>query len=214
MSPNRRSFVDPLLEWYENRGRHRLPWREPGRSAFEILIAEILLQRTTASAVAGAYAPFVARHPTPEAVVAARSDELEERIAPLGLSKRAAFLERCSGRLLARHSGTVPRRRSELLALHGVGEYTARSVQIHAFGDGIAAVDTNVRRLVARFVGLEPDSSEVAARADGLVPPRRSSDFQHAMLDFAAAVCTPRDPDCDGCPLAGGCDSAETAADG
>lgn len=134
MSSNRQSFVDSLLEWYEDHGRHDLPWRETGRSAFELLIAEILLQRTTAAAVSGSYPPFVARYPTPEAVVAAPSDEIEERIAPLGLSKRAAYIERSSGRLLDRYPGTVPRRRSDLSALHGVREYTARSVQIHAFG--------------------------------------------------------------------------------
>lgn len=205
MPSDAQSFVDTLLHWHRNHGRHHLPWREPERSPFELLVAETLLQRTTAAAVSGAYTPFVARYPTPEAVVAAPSDEIEKRIAPLGLSKRAAYIERYSGQLLGRHSGEVPRRRSALLDLHGIGEYTARSVQVHAFDNGLAAVDTNVRRLTARYFSLDSDTGAIATLVDALVPPERSSDFLYAMLDFAAAVCTPRAPDCSDCPLEDDC---------
>lgn len=201
-----RSFVSTLLRWHRENGRHGLPWREPERTAFEILIAEVLLQRTTASAVSGGYAPFVALYPTPECVVAAASDDLAERIAPLGLTKRAGYLERCSGQLLERHGGEVPRRESDLLDLHGVGDYTARSVAIHGFGEDAAAVDTNVRRLVSRFFDTGSDADVVEALADAIVPAGRSSDFLHAMLDFAAEVCTARSPACDGCPLRRHCE--------
>jgi len=157
MSPRQtESFLDPLLEWYEMNGRHDLPWREPERSAFQLLIAEILLQKTRAEAVTGAYVPLMARYPTPEAFVSAPIDEIEGRISSLGLSKRAAYIRRCSGQLLARHGGTVPRTRSELLDLHGVGEYTARSVLIHTGREGISAVDSNVERLLPRFFGFDP----------------------------------------------------------
>ena len=208
MPSNPQTFVAPLLEWYGEHGRRDLPWRADERSPYELLVAEIMLQRTTATAVSGAYVPFVERYPTPEVVVAAPSDEIEERIAPLGLSKRAAYIERCSGQLLARHAGSVPRRRSELSTLHGVGEYTARSVSIHAFDENVSAVDTNVRRLISRFYDLDPNSDAVADLADELAPSGRSSDFLYAMLDFAAAVCTPRDPDCVDCPLADHCRSS------
>ena len=200
-----RTFVEPLLQWYQEHGRHSLPWRADERTPFEVLVAEILLQRTTASAVSGVYVPFVARYPTPECVVAAPSHDLAERIAPLGLRKRARYLERCSSELLARHGGDVPRSRTELVALHGVGEYTARSVLAHAFDADMAAVDTNVRRLVSRFFGVDPDSVAIDVLAQTLVPPERSSDFLHAMLDFAAAVCAARSPDCDDCGLESDC---------
>ena len=88
------SFVGPLLAWHEENGRHEFPWREPDRSAFEILVAEILLQRTNATAVSGAYIPFVARYSSTETVVAARTDAIERRIASLGLAKRAEFIQR------------------------------------------------------------------------------------------------------------------------
>lgn len=209
MSKVRRdSLVDPLLDWYEENGRHHLPWREEERSAFEVLVAETLLQRTTASAVSGAYVPIVSRYPTPESVVAARSDEIERRISPLGLVKRATYLERFSAQLLARHSGRVPRDRSELLDLHGVGEYTARSVLIHCYDEDIAAVDTNVERLLSRFLGRAPGESDLGEIADDIVPPKRSSDFLHAALDFAAGVCTARSPDCETCPLERECESS------
>lgn len=208
MPSSRQSLVDPLLDWYGERGRHELPWRAPERSPYELLIAEILLQRTTAAAVSGAYVPFIARYPTPETVVAAPSDELEDRIEPLGLSKRAEYIERCSGQLLDRHSGEVPACRSELSALHGVGEYTARSVSIHAFGEDVSAVDTNVLRLISRFSDLDPEPNAVADRADELAPAGRSSDFLHAMLDLAAELCTPRDPACSDCPLEADCDAS------
>lgn len=211
MSPSLlEDFVDAMLEWYDENGRHGLPWRERDRSAFEVLVAEILLQRTTAAAVSGAYLPVVSLYPTPAAVVAAPSGELEDVIAPLGLSKRSTYLERISGRLLERHAGRVPRDRSELLELHGVGDYTARSVSVHAFGDPVSAVDTNVERLLSRFFGEDPEESDIQGLADELTPRERSSDLLYAMLDFAAAVCTARSPDCADCPLRDGCEAART----
>ena len=204
-----RSFVGPLLAWYEENGRHGLPWREHDRSAFEILVAEILLQRTNAAAVSGAYVPFVARYPSPETVVAARADAIERGVSRLGLAKRAEFIQRSAQQILARHSGGVPRRYAELLELHGVGEYTARSVLIHAFGEDISAVDTNVRRLISRFFDLSPNSGTLAHLADALAPSGRGSDLQHAMLDFAADVCTARSPRCDACSLREACRSSE-----
>ncbi|MFD1599619.1 A/G-specific adenine glycosylase [Halobellus rarus] len=203
-----RSFVRPLLAWHEANGRHQLPWRDPDRSAFEILVAEILLQRTTAASVAGAYLPVIARYPSPEAVVAAHPEAIERRIAPLGLAKRAEFICRSAERLLARHSGDVPHRYEDLLGLHGVGAYTARSVLIHAFDEDIAAVDTNVRRLISRFFDVPPDSRALARLADALAPSQRGSEFQHAMLDFAADVCTASTPKCETCRLMEHCQSS------
>lgn len=209
-----RTVVEPVLAWHEENGRRSLPWREADRTPFEILVAEILLQRTTAAAVAGAYVPFIARYPTPEAVVAAATDDIEQRIARLGLVKRAEFIERCSQQLLARYSGEVPRQPAGLVELYGIGEYTARSVLIHAFGAGIAAVDTNVRRLLSRFFDLPPESGVITELADALSPSTRASEFQHAMLDFASEVCTARSPQCVSCPLRETCDSPESATVG
>jgi len=165
--------------------------------------------RPTAEAVAGAYGPFAARYPTPETVAAVPSEETEALVAPLGLVKRAAYIRRCAHQILARHSGDVPREYSELIGLHGVGDYTARSVLIHAHGVGIAAVDTNVRRLLSRFFDVPPDRDRLVVLADALAPSARCGDFQYAMLDLAAAVCTPASPNCEACPLERSCAGSE-----
>lgn len=200
-----RAFVEPLLVWWTANGRDGLPWRESDRTAFRLLVAEILLQRTTATAVAGAYRPFVARYPTSEAVAAAPTEDIEQRIDRLGLVKRAEFIERAASQILDRHAGDVPREYADLVTLHGVGEYTARSVLIHVDGAGIAAVDVNVRRLLSRFFGIDADADALEPLADALAPTDRSSDFQHAMLDFAADVCTARSPRCESCPIEEDC---------
>lgn len=157
--------------------------------------------------MAGAYRPFAARYPTPEAVAAASTEDIEQRIAPLGLVKRAEFIERCALQLLDDHAGDVPRHLADLLTLHGVGEYTAKSVLIHVDDVGVAAVDANVRRLLSRFFGLPPDAEAIESLADALAPTERSSDFQHAMLDFASDVCTAQSPQCESCPIGEACDS-------
>lgn len=195
------AFVEPLFAWWTSNGREGLPWREADRTAFQLLVAEILLQRTTAKAVAGAYRPFVARYPTAETVVAAPTEDIEQRIDRLGLVKRAEFIKRAASQIIDRYDGHVPRDHADLVALHGVGEYTARSVLIHVDGAGIAAVDVNVRRLVSRFFGIDSDADAIDPLADALAATDRSSDFQHAMLDFAADVCTARSPQCESCPI-------------
>lgn len=200
------AFVGPLLTWWTSNGRDELPWRDSERTAFQVLVAEILLQRTTAKAVAGVYRPFVARYPTPEVVVAAPTEDIERRIDRLGLLKRAESIERAASQIIDSHGGDVPRDHADLTALHGVGEYTARSVSIHVDGAGIAAVDVNVRRVLSRFFDIDSDADAIEPLADALAPTDRSSDFQHAMLDFAADVCTARSPRCESCPIQEDCE--------
>ncbi len=200
-----RAFVEPLLTWWTVNGRDGVPWRESDRTAFHLLVAEILLQRTTATAVADAYRPFVARYPTAEAVAAVPAEDIELLIGRLGLRKRATFIERAASQIIDRHGGDVPRDHADLVALHGVGDYTARSVLIHVDGAGIAAVDVDVRRLLSRFFGFDADADALEPLADALAPTDRSSDFQHAMLDFAADICTARSPQCESCPIEEDC---------
>jgi len=196
-----RAFVEPVLVWWTANGRDGLPWRDSDRTAFHLLVAEILLQRTTATAVADAYRPFVARYPTPEAVTAAPTEDIEQQIDRLGLVKRAEFIERAASQIIDSHGGDVPCEYADLVTLYGVGDYSARSVLIHVDGAGIAAVDVNVRRVLSRFFGIDADADALEPLADALAPTDRSSDFQHAMLDFAADVCTARSPQCESCPI-------------
>lgn len=211
-------FVEILLAWYAENGRHDLPWRDSDASPFEILVAELMLQQTSAEQVTGIYDEFVERYPTAGAVLAAGEADVAEAIEPLGLRKRTAYFRRASAQLLARHDGRVPDSRSKLLDLHGVGEYTAASVLAHAHGRDASAVDTNVARVLARVFGIEsvdPESAEMWDLSNRLAPSDRCGDFLHALIDFGAAVCTARKPNCESCPFEAACEyDTERSTDG
>ncbi|WP_306055816.1 HhH-GPD family protein [Natronococcus wangiae] len=210
-------FVDTLLEWYTDNGRHDLPWRDPNATPFEILIAEYMLQQTSVEQVLGVYEEFVGKYPTPASIVDAESDEFGEDLEPLGLHKRTAYVERASEQIIGQYDGEVPNRLDELLDLHGVGEYTAASVLAHAYDGDVAAVDTNVARILARVFGLEtedePDARENWELAERLAPSDRCGDFVHALIDFGASVCTASNPNCEGCPASGLCEYTDTEHD-
>jgi len=199
------AFVGGLLEWYEENGRHGLPWRDPTASPFEVLVAELMLQKTSAEQVSGVFDGFVDEYPDPESVVDASEKEIAEEIEPLGLQKRVGYFERANEQIVERHGGDVPGEREELLNLHGVGEYTAASVLAHAYERDVAAVDTNVARILSRVFGLDaaddPTADELWERAGELAPPGRCSDYLHALVDFGAAVCSPTGPNCEDCPF-------------
>lgn len=210
-------FVDILLEWYDTNGRHDLPWRDPSTTPFEILIAEYMLQQTSVEQVLGVYEEFVEKYPTPASLVDAKSDEFGEDLEPLGLHKRTAYVERASEQIIGQHDGEVPDTLDELLDLHGVGEYTAASVLAHAYEGNVAAVDTNVARILARVFGLEtedkPDARENWELAERLAPSGRYGDFVHALIDFGASVCTASNPGCERCPVNGHCEYADSEDD-
>ena len=203
-------FVKTLLEWYVENGRHDLPWRDPDASPFETLVAELMLQQTSAEQVTGVYDEFVEQYTTAGAVLAAAEADVAGAIEPLGLHKRTAYFRSASAQLLARHDGRVPDSRAELLELHGVGEYTAASVLVHAHGRDASAVDTNVARILGRVFGREsaadPEASEMWDLADRLAPSGRCDDFLHALIDFGAAVCTAANPGCESCPFEEACE--------
>ena len=205
-------FVEKLLEWYVANGRHELPWRYSDVSPFKLLVAELMLQQTSAEQVLGVYEEFVERYPTAGALLAAPDEDVYEAIEPLGLRKRTAYFRRASAQLLARHDGRVPDSRSELLQLYGVGEYTAASVLPHAHGRDAMAVDTNVARVIGRAFGLEtasePEAPEMWDLADRLAPSGRCDDFLLALIDFGAAVCTASNPGCESCPFEEACEYA------
>lgn len=207
------AFVDNLLAWYEKNGRHELPWRAQDASPFEVLVAELMLQKTSAGQVLDVYEDFVEKYPSPESLLEVPEHELADDIGSLGLRKRSRYFREASERLVENYEGTVPDNRSELLELHGVGEYSAASVLAHAFGKDVAAVDTNVARILSRAFGLsggeEARAEENWRLAQELLPAGRSSDFTHALIDLGAEVCTPADPDCENCPVESTCEYAE-----
>lgn len=197
-------FVDRLLAWYEENGRHGLPWRADDTTPFNVLVAEFMLQQTSAAQVLNVYEEFIERYPTPESILETPQERLAEDIESLGLKKRTRYLYESSEQLVEDHNSTVPNSRSGLLELQGVGEYTAASVLAHGFEKDVAAVDTNVARILSRVFDLdredEPAANENWVLAEVLLPPGQSSDYIHAFIDFGAEVCTATAPNCVTCP--------------
>lgn len=204
------AFVEKLLAWHKTNGRHELPWRGEGATPYNVLIAEFMLQKTTAGQVLNVYEEFVEKYSTPESILDASEDELAADIESLGLRKRTRYFRETAEYLAQNYDGSIPDTRSELLELQGVGEYTATSVLAHAFDEDVAAVDTNVARILSRVFDQtregKPEADENWELAEELLPPGRSSDYIHALIDFGAEVCTASNPSCENCPLENICE--------
>lgn len=197
-----------LLDWFDGYGRSYV-WREHP-APFVVLVAEILLRKTTATAVDRFLPAFLERYGDAESLSHASAEKLGRDLAVLGLSRqRGDQLSRLGEALVRLHDGAVPSDRSELLDLPGVGEYTASAILSFAYGRPEAIVDTNVARVLVRLHGITPSryearrSPEVWEIAKGLVggDGRTSRKVNWAILDLGALVCKARRPVCHECPL-------------
>ena len=201
-----------LLEWYAQRGRKGLPWRVT-RDPYFTLVSEFMLQQTQVDRVIPKFEAFVAQFPDVRTLAAASKADVLRAWRGLGYNSRAVRLQQVAEAIVARHGGVVPRDRDALTALPGIGAYTAAAIRSFAFGLRDAAVDTNVRRIAHRFfAGLEyppkATAREVDAWAARLVPARDAHDWNSAMMDLGAELCTARRPKCLLCPLRAQCAAA------
>jgi A/G-specific adenine glycosylase len=187
---------EALLDWYDA-VRRPLPWRFT-RDPWAILVSEVMLQQTQAGRVVPHYERFLARFPTAEAFAAAPAAEAIATWSGLGYNRRALALQAAARVVVA--SGWP----EDLTELPGVGPYTAAAVASFAWDRQEAAIDTNVRRVLERREGARTPS-ELRARVDALLPPRRAAKFNQAMMELGATVCRPRAPRCGECPVAAGC---------
>jgi len=192
-----------LLQHYVDNFR-RLPWRaapeEPAPDPYRVWLSEIMLQQTTVAAVRPRFERFLDRWPAVDALAAASDDEVLSEWAGLGYYARARNLIACAREVAKR--GGFPRTSTELRALPGVGAYTAAAIAAIAFGEPAAAVDTNVRRVIARLAALpDPTSAEIEQRVLQMIPPGRAGDLTQAMMDLGATICRPKAPLCGSCPL-------------
>jgi len=183
---------EAVLAWYDGHGR-ALPWRR-ARDPYAILVSEFMAQQTQIARVLERYERWLVRWPTAEALAAATPAEVLTEWVGLGYNQRALRL-RAACAIVARDGW--PRDSRGLRALPGVGPYTAAAVASFAFGERVAAVDTNVRRVAAR----------VRADPAALLPETRHSDWNQAAMELGARVCTARAPRCDDCPAAPWCPS-------
>jgi A/G-specific adenine glycosylase len=191
--------VGALLGWYDA-GHRDLPWRRT-RDPWAILVSEVMLQQTQAARVVPYYERFLARFPAPAAIAAAAPAEVLAAWSGLGYNRRALAL-RDAGRRVAERGWP-----DDLRALPGVGPYTAAAVGSFAFGRQVAAVDTNVRRVLDRHAGRSHTPGQLAQRAHELLARERPDAFNQAMMELGATICTPRRASCDACPVAPGCAS-------
>jgi A/G-specific adenine glycosylase len=204
-------MADAAIEWYERHARD-LPWRVPGTGAWPILVSEVMLQQTPVVRVEPVWRGWVARWPTPAALAKDPPAEAIRAWGRLGYPRRALRLHECAGALVERHGGEVPRTLPELLALPGVGSYTARAVAAFAYRQRHPVVDTNVRRLVSRCAAGEPDAGPTTTEADLAAteallpePAEAAARASVAFMELGAVVCAARDPRCPSCPLAAQC---------
>ena len=195
-------FVDTLLAWGDAALRD-LPWRRT-RDPWAILVSETMLQQTQVSRVVPRWHTFLEAFPTPAACAAAPVGEVVRLWDGLGYNRRAANLHRAATVIADQHAGVVPAELSDLLALPGVGPYTARAVLTFALErDGHGVLDTNVARVLARAVsGRRLRAREAQELADSLVPPGRSWSWNQTVMELGAVVCGKRTPRCDACPVA------------
>jgi A/G-specific adenine glycosylase len=191
-----------LLSWWERHGRHDLPWRAAGVDAWGVLVSELMLQQTQVPRVVPRYAAFLERFPSPAACAAATVGDVVRAWAGLGYNRRAVNLHGCATAVVERHGGELPDDLDALLALPGIGPYTARAVLVFAYEHDIGLVDTNAGRFVARaLAGRALRAAEAQAVADAAVPRGDSWRWGSAVFDLGALVCTKRAPRCDACPL-------------
>lgn len=191
-----------------------LPWRTT-RDPWLVLVSEVMLQQTQAARVVEPFDRFAEKFPTPAACVAAGVAEVVRAWAGLGYNRRAVYLHRTARLLVERHEGKVPDKLEALLALPGIGPYTARAVLAFAFERRVGVVDTNVARVLSRAVAGRPLPPSAAQRlADRLVPPRDPWRFNQALFDVGARCCTSRAPRCGVCPLSTRCRWVSAARDG
>jgi len=191
-----------LIAWWERHGRHDLPWRAT-QDPWAVLVSELMLQQTQVPRVVPRWRAFLDRFPDAAACAAAPVGDVVRAWEGLGYNRRAVNLHRCATAVVEHHGGALPADLDALLALPGIGPYTARAVLVFAFEQDLGLVDTNAGRFVARALAGRPvpRRAEAQALADAAVPRGDSWRWGSAVFDLGASVCTKRAPRCDACPL-------------
>ncbi|MCW5111522.1 A/G-specific adenine glycosylase [Cutibacterium acnes] len=203
--------IEAICAWFDANGRD-LPWRRPGTSVWGVLVSEVMSQQTPMSRVIGPWHEWMNRWPTPDDLAEEDSGEAVAAWGRLGYPRRALRLHSCAVAIATEHDGVVPNSYDELVALPGIGDYTASAVVSFAFGGRATVLDTNVRRLIARAesgIANCPTSVTRAERvvADALVPDEdvRAAKWAVASMELGALVCTARSPQCEVCPIRDSC---------
>ncbi len=195
----RKLFRRRLLGWYAQNKRE-LPWRKD-RDPYRVWLSEIMLQQTRVAAVLDHYARFLRRFPTVKHLAAARESSVLALWSGLGYYRRARMLHAAAKKVVREREGDFPRTSEGLRSLPGIGRYTAAAISSIAFGEAVAVVDGNVERVLQRLHGKELPAKVLWNTAEVLLDPKHPGDFNQAMMELGAIVCTPAAPTCLLCPV-------------
>jgi A/G-specific adenine glycosylase len=213
-SPRQARLAGLILRWYSRHGR-QLPWRET-RDPYRILVSETMLQQTQVARVLVKYPEFLRRFPSVRSLARAPRREVVMLWRGMGYNNRAVRLHLLAQTVLESHDGALPDDGDALGALPGVGRYTANALLSFAFGRSVPVVDVNVRRVLSRILwkmetfASVRDERTIWEAAEELLPARRAYDWNQALMDLGATICTARAPRCGECPVAPLCASCGT----
>ena len=199
----KRRFRTRLLKWYREYGRD-LPWRRTS-DPYKILVSEVMLQQTQVDRVIPKYHEFLDRYPSFEELAQSPVQEVKDTWYPLGYNIRPVRLHGIACETVARYGGALPEDADELLSFKGIGRYTAGAIRSFAFNRDAAILDTNVMRVLHRVFIAEGDPKTQRALlwnlSEALIPKGKGYNFNQALMDFGATVCSARDPYCLLCPM-------------
>ena len=204
-----------LLNWFDQHGRHDLPWQQP-RSAYRVWLSEVMLQQTQVATVIPYFQRFVGQFPDVQSLATAQQDDVLALWAGLGYYARARNLHKAAQLVVSQHGGEFPRSVEELEALPGIGRSTAGAISAQAYGVRAAILDGNVKRVLARMYAVSgwPGESAVAKtlwqHAETLTPDERLADYTQAIMDLGATLCTRTKPRCLLCPWQSQCAASES----
>jgi A/G-specific adenine glycosylase len=213
--PAAADFATRVVQWQKTHGRHDLPWQNT-QDPYRVWLSEIMLQQTQVATVRDYFARFLSRFPDVASLAAASQDEVLGLWSGLGYYSRARNLHRCAQQVLREHAGAFPRDAQTLATLPGIGPSTAAAIASLCFGERVAILDDNVKRVVTRVRGFDADVALSAntralwAQASALLPAnagaaKHMAGYTQGMMDLGATVCTPKKPLCGGCPVAADC---------
>jgi A/G-specific adenine glycosylase len=194
-----RRFQHRLLEWFD-RHKRDLPWRRD-RDPYRVWLSEIMLQQTRVAAVIDHYERFLRRFPNIEKLASAREATVLAAWSGLGYYRRARMLHAAAKKVVKAHRGKLPGKAEDLLALPGIGRYTASAIASIAFAEPVAVVDGNVERVLQRVQGKTLAGENLWRAAEELLSRQRPGDFNQGMMELGATVCLPRQPQCLLCPV-------------
>jgi A/G-specific adenine glycosylase len=205
-----REFAGRVIRWQRRAGRRGLPWQGT-RDPYRVWLAEVMLQQTQVGTVVDYYRRFLERLPDVAALAAASVDDVLALWSGLGYYSRARHLHRCAQVVMAEHGGRFPASAAEIARLPGIGRSTAAAIAAFCFGERVAILDGNVKRVLTRALGFGQDLSIAASeralwvRAEALLPARDVDVYTQGLMDLGATVCLARAPRCETCPLARDC---------